>query len=672
MDFIKRWQTKKLYVAMMLFSFGILFGNGTTAPYKVYIFSGQSNMGVSAGRDFVETNHPEMYSWLQSADNDALFFYRSTSSDINQNEDGEVVGQGGQMGYEAMFAYHAARYWKQRNPEQRIAIVKVAQGATGISYFLPAGRSAGKHWAINGDYPWKREGKVHVSLRECFEEAIDSLESKGHTWEGGGFVWYQGESDAVSVISSLFGEEYLANLTDLIIGADAVHHPDDPPEQGQAAKGDDPSLDRIMGIRDYLRNPVAPAIVARIMWYPDNPNRGGGCSMYNATLVRNALTTFGDDPQNQPAAWINVDDLSTSDGTHLDGASVVEAGNRFAKAYLRLLDTDNCVLPPKIDPTYRYFGDSIEISMSSRHSGAQIYYTLDGSEPTQSSTRYTAPLVLRSTTDVKARTYVSGRDPSEVRTVPFRRIDAWPATGPEGMVSGIKYYLYDIESEAFPDFDALTPTDSGITETLDFKSIAPADSMYGIRYTGYVTIPVSTFYTFVLKTHSSDSSELTIDDSLVLDKKGTDAFHRIIRNRRFPLASGRHAFQIDYYQFAGMNESWNGTKLDFAYKNVFEQQVALNDSSLWFFHSPNPTSLTRAKHVQKNGCCIIRGSQINIIGEGEHTIRLYRMNGTMVVFKKGNGRSHFDLSSKHLPAGTYLIAVNYNGRTAIKKYLVQK
>jgi hypothetical protein len=47
----------------------------------------------------------------------------------------------------------------------------------------------------------------------------------------------------------------------------------------------------------------------------------------------------------------------------------------------------------------------LEVSLSMRSSTAQIHYTLDGSDPTDSSTLYTGPIPVDSTTVIKARVY---------------------------------------------------------------------------------------------------------------------------------------------------------------------------------------------------------------------------------------------------------------------------
>lgn len=72
------------------------------------------------------------------------------------------------------------------------------------------------------------------------------------------------------------------------------------------------------------------------------------------------------------------------------------------------------VVAPVISPTNPNFSDSISVTMTCATSGAEIYYTTNGSTPTTSSTKYTAPIVLKQTTTVKAYAVKSGMDPSAV------------------------------------------------------------------------------------------------------------------------------------------------------------------------------------------------------------------------------------------------------------------
>jgi alpha-mannosidase len=64
---------------------------------------------------------------------------------------------------------------------------------------------------------------------------------------------------------------------------------------------------------------------------------------------------------------------------------------------------DNCILG----------GDTPgEITITSKDAGAEIFYTLDGTEPTRNSIRYTGPVRLERTTTLKAVAFESGKHPS--------------------------------------------------------------------------------------------------------------------------------------------------------------------------------------------------------------------------------------------------------------------
>jgi hypothetical protein len=82
--------------------------------------------------------------------------------------------------------------------------------------------------------------------------------------------------------------------------------------------------------------------------------------------------------------------------------------------------------PPKLPmPEARYiptrFQDSLTVPLLIETSGAQIYYTLDGSAPDKTKTRYDKPFTLTQTTTVKARAYKAGCEPSDVFEATFTK-----------------------------------------------------------------------------------------------------------------------------------------------------------------------------------------------------------------------------------------------------------
>jgi hypothetical protein len=64
--------------------------------------------------------------------------------------------------------------------------------------------------------------------------------------------------------------------------------------------------------------------------------------------------------------------------------------------------------PPAMSPEGGTFGGPVEISLTEREPGADIRYTLDGSAPGPSDTRYDKPIKLTSPVVVRARAYKEG------------------------------------------------------------------------------------------------------------------------------------------------------------------------------------------------------------------------------------------------------------------------
>jgi hypothetical protein len=77
------------------------------------------------------------------------------------------------------------------------------------------------------------------------------------------------------------------------------------------------------------------------------------------------------------------------------------------------------VATPAFSPGTQTFNGSISVSISDTTAGASIYYTLDGSTPTTSSTLYTGPITITTTTTVKAIAAASGLTNSSIATATY-------------------------------------------------------------------------------------------------------------------------------------------------------------------------------------------------------------------------------------------------------------
>ena len=77
------------------------------------------------------------------------------------------------------------------------------------------------------------------------------------------------------------------------------------------------------------------------------------------------------------------------------------------------------VATPTITPNGGSFTNSVAVTLATVTSGSSIYYTTDGSAPTQSSKLYTGPMTLTTSAVIKAKAFKSGYNPSAEASASF-------------------------------------------------------------------------------------------------------------------------------------------------------------------------------------------------------------------------------------------------------------
>ena len=239
-------------------------------------------------------------------------------------------------------------------------------------------------------------------------------------------------------------------------------------------------------------------------------------------------------------------------------------------------------------PLSRELGDKEKITINVYGQYEEVRYTLDGSEPTRSSTLYTGPFDLDMAATVKAAAFYgprSSRNPmismwrSRIRASHYK-VSLTKASLPAIEVEqaklqpGLAYLYYGGQAattggalSAMPQFDPGQAHKQGIVKEI---TLAPKahENNFAFKYDGYIKIARSGIYTFTLG--SDDGSQLFIDDKLVVDNNGRHGM--IAKTGQVNLAAGFHKITVTYFDAGG------NAQLELKYKGpgVSEQQVPSN------------------------------------------------------------------------------------------------
>jgi hexosaminidase len=192
---------------------------------------------------------------------------------------------------------------------------------------------------------------------------------------------------------------------------------------------------------------------------------------------------------------------------------------------------------------------NVPVTLSVPIAAAEIRYTLDGTDPTRTSARYTGPIAVAATTEgvkVTARAFTKDGKASPPRAATFRRTTYREAervsnTGP-GLLK--RYFAASVRSAKGA--DSLSALRTTVTTNIARGEEDTAEQ-YALRFDGYLTVPSDGLYEFSLS--SDDGSTLEIGGSLVVDN---DGFHGTEeRTGMIALRAGAHPMIVRFFQGGG-------------------------------------------------------------------------------------------------------------------------
>ncbi len=144
------------------------------------------------------------------------------------------------------------------------------------------------------------------------------------------------------------------------------------------------------------------------------------------------------------------------------------------------------------------------------------------------------------------------------------------------MLGGLqyRYYAEKVPWKILPDFEALTPTETGITRNT-ILTVAKQSNYFGIVWQGYLNVPVTGVYTF--QTTSDDGSAFWFNSYTPTGRRtiNNDGAHGLVskKSAAINITAGVYPVYIEYFQYSGsksMALSWSSTALfgDTAQRNI--------------------------------------------------------------------------------------------------------
>jgi hypothetical protein len=213
-------------------------------------------------------------------------------------------------------------------------------------------------------------------------------------------------------------------------------------------------------------------------------------------------------------------------------------------------------LEPYVSSDNTFFVDSAKVVLACAIKNANIFYTLDGSEPNQSSTLYKRPFTLTETRLLKMRTFSNQFPPSFVVSQEFKKVDYAKAVAPGEVEIGLEYDYFEGAFNAVANLDSLKPDDSGLMTSFKLEPRGDVNE-FGYIYRGYLLVPVDGIYTFFIE--SNDGSKLYINNAELIDNDGGHSAKE--ESGKIALRVGEYALKVKYFQMGAgkmLRVSWEG------------------------------------------------------------------------------------------------------------------
>lgn len=219
--------------------------------------------------------------------------------------------------------------------------------------------------------------------------------------------------------------------------------------------------------------------------------------------------------------------------------------------------------------------DRATVKLESPVPGARIFYTLDGSEPTEKSEEYTKPVDVKMNPNERKEFRTIVMLPNGRKSVPYAatllRRPYLQAVEVPNRKEGVNFAFYKKQMSSVNEMDTATPDEKGETKSVQlpqFEKKINLKEPFGVIFDGFINVPEDGIYEFQLE--SDDGSTLMIGDDLTVNNDGPQSMQA--KTGVVPLKKGFHRLRMKFFQRGGdigLNLRWGlkGTGLRRIYGN---------------------------------------------------------------------------------------------------------
>ncbi|MDX2189472.1 MAG: family 20 glycosylhydrolase [Bacteroidota bacterium] len=203
------------------------------------------------------------------------------------------------------------------------------------------------------------------------------------------------------------------------------------------------------------------------------------------------------------------------------------------------------------------FLENAEVNLKMNYPYGVIRYTLDGTEPVNTSPQFTTVIIVDKPLTIKAKTFMpNGKTGRTISGTFVKGMLQEPLKIAKTPTKGLNYKYYELITNSLKKLDSVKVTKEGTIESFIFPKDVKADG-WGIDYSGLIQITKDGVYTF--STASDDGSELYINGEKIVDNDGTHGIAE--KSGMVALKAGFHAIRVRYFEGnygESLQVSWEG------------------------------------------------------------------------------------------------------------------